>query len=67
MSTLRGWPLTASRWPNIIFDKIIEILTLINKYLDIYKGILVLIPYMSTVPGWPLTASSSLQVGKYYF
>ena len=60
-----GWPLTASKWPNIISDKRIEILTLINLCLDIYKGILVLNPYISTIPGWPLTASSSLQVAKY--
>ena len=54
-------------WPNIISDKRIEILTLINLCLDIYKGKLVLNPYITTIPGWPLTASSSLQVAKYYF
>ena len=67
MSTVPGWPLTASRWPNIIFDKRIEIQTLINLCLDIYKGILVINPYINIVPGWPLAASSSLQVAKYYF
>ena len=56
----------ASRWPIIIFDPKIEILTLTNLYLDIYEDIL--FTTSKSVPGWPAgSASSNLEVQYFFF
>ena len=44
--SLQYQPPAASRWPNIIFDMRIEILTITNLHLDIHSGILVLPLYL---------------------
>ena len=49
--TVPGWPLTASRCPNDIFNIRIEILTLINKYLVILGGLQYLT--LDTISGRP--------------
>ena len=51
----------ASKWPDIIFDERIKILTLTHLHLDIHEGILEF--EFISVPGWPPgSASSGLQV-----
>ena len=40
LAGLQDQPPAASKWPDIIFDMRIEILTLINLQLDIHEGIL---------------------------
>ena len=55
LAGLQDQPPAASRWPDIIFDARIEILTLINLLLDIHDGILGDDLYICT---WPASRIS---------
>ena len=55
LADLQDEPPAASRWPDIIFDARIEILTLTNLLLDIHDGILGDDLYICT---WPASRIS---------
>ena len=66
LAVLQDQPNAAFRWPDIIFDGRIEILTLTNLPLDLHEGILG--GTSISVPGWPPgSASSGLPVARYFF